>query len=140
MAEIVVVVLFRAVAGGGADAEAAFAEVVPPTHAEEGCVVFAVHRVARDPDRFVLIERWASREALDEHLASPHLAAFRARGADIWAEPPGDHAGRGPSPGRAREGRPGRRLNAATPAASSGWVRPCSAQMAGRLSISNSIP
>jgi quinol monooxygenase YgiN len=88
MADVVVVVLFRAVAGGGADAEAAFAEVVPPTHAEEGCDLFAVHRVAGDPDRFVLIERWASREALDEHLASPHLAAFRARGADIWAEPP----------------------------------------------------
>ena len=83
-----VVVLFRAVAGGGADAEAAFAEVVPPTHAEEGCVLFAVHRVAGDPDRFVLIERWTSREALDAHLATPHLAAFRARGAGIWAEPP----------------------------------------------------
>ncbi|MEZ0284352.1 MAG: putative quinol monooxygenase [Thermoleophilia bacterium] len=88
MAEVVVVVLFRATPGRGADAEAAFTEAVPPTHDEEGCVAFAVHRVAGDADRFVLIERWASREALDAHLAAPHLAAFRERGADIWAEPP----------------------------------------------------
>ena len=88
MAEVVVVVLFQAAPGRGAEAEAAFAEVVPATHAEEGCVRFAVHRVAGDEDRFLLVERWASREALDAHLSAPHLAAFRARGADIWAEPP----------------------------------------------------
>jgi quinol monooxygenase YgiN len=88
MPEVVVVVQFRARPGRGADAEAAFAEVVPPTHAEDGCVAFAVHRVAGDAERFVLVERWASREALDAHLATPHLAAFRERGGDIWAEPP----------------------------------------------------
>ena len=88
MAEVVVVVLFRAKPGCGADAEAAFAEAVPPTHAEEGCVAFAVHRVAGDADRFALIERWESREALDAHLATPHLHAFRERGAELWAEPP----------------------------------------------------
>ncbi len=81
-------VLFRATPGRGAEAEAAFAEVVPATHAEEGCAAFALHRVPGDPERFVLVERWASRAALDEHLAAPHLAAFRARAADIWAEPP----------------------------------------------------
>lgn len=88
MAEVVVVVRFRAAPGKAGEAEAAFADVVPATHAEEGCVLFAVHRVAGDPDAFVLIERWASREALDAHLETAHLAAFRARGADIWAEPP----------------------------------------------------
>ncbi|HSJ72886.1 MAG TPA: putative quinol monooxygenase [Miltoncostaeaceae bacterium] len=88
MAEVVVVVLFQARPGQGAEAEAAFAEVAPATHAEDGCVAFAVHRVAGDADRFVLVERWASREALDAHMATPHLRAFRERGADIWAEPP----------------------------------------------------
>lgn len=88
MSEVVVVVLFRATPGREADAQAAFEEVMPPTHAEEGCIRFALHSVAGDPERFVLVERWASRAALDEHLAAPHLAAFRARGADLWAEPP----------------------------------------------------
>jgi quinol monooxygenase YgiN len=86
--EVVVVVLFRARPDRVEAAEAAFGEAVPPTHAEEGCTAFAVHRVPGDPERFVLVERWASREALDRHLTTPHLAAFRERGADIWAEPP----------------------------------------------------
>ncbi len=82
------VVQFRAKPGREAAAEAAFGDVIPATHAEEGCVRFALHRVAGEPERFVLVERWASRAALDEHIATPHLAEFRARGAEIWAEPP----------------------------------------------------
>ena len=88
MAEVVVVVLFQALPGKGDEAEAAFAEAVPPSHAEDGCELFAVHRAADDPDRFLLVERWASREALDAHLATPHLKTFRERGAGIWAAPP----------------------------------------------------
>lgn len=88
MAEIVVVVHFRAVPEGAEAAEAAFAEVVPATHAEEGCLLFAVHREMGDPEAFVLVERWGSREALDAHLQTAHLAAFRARGGELWAEPP----------------------------------------------------
>jgi quinol monooxygenase YgiN len=87
MAEVTVVVLARAKPGRGDEAEAAFGKVSVPTHAEEGCILYALHRVEADPDRLVLIERWASAEALDEHLASEHLTAFRAASASLWAEP-----------------------------------------------------
>jgi quinol monooxygenase YgiN len=87
VAEVVVVVHFRAKPGQEEAAEAAFADAIPPTHAEEGCIRFALHRVAGEPGRFILVEVWASRADLDAHLAAPHLAEFRARGADIWAEP-----------------------------------------------------
>lgn len=87
MSEVVVVVLSRAVAGRGDEAAAAFQEVAVPTHAEEGCITYAVHRVAGDPDRIVLVERWASREDLDQHLQTPHLLAFRESSHDLWAEP-----------------------------------------------------
>jgi quinol monooxygenase YgiN len=85
---VVVVVHFRAKPGQEAAAEAAFEDAIRRTHAEEGCVRFALHRVPGEPGRYVLVECWASRAALDEHLAAPHLAEFRARGAEIWAEPP----------------------------------------------------
>jgi quinol monooxygenase YgiN len=88
MSEVTVVVLFAARPGRGDDAEAALREVSGPTHAEEGCILFAAHRVAGDPDRLVLVERWADRDALDRHLASPHLLAFREGAADVWAAPP----------------------------------------------------
>ena len=87
MSEVNVVVLARAKPGRGDEAAAAFQEVAVPTHAEEGCIVYALHRVANDPERLVLVERWASREALDQHLATPHLTAFREDSHDLWAEP-----------------------------------------------------
>ena len=87
MSEVVVVVLCRTTPGRVEDGLAAFAKVAVPTHAEEGCLAYALHREPADPDRIVLVERWASRAALDEHLATPHLQAFRRDSADIWAEP-----------------------------------------------------
>ena len=87
MSEVVVVVLARAKPGRVEEGVAAFGSVAGPTHAEEGCIAFALHRAASDPDLLVLVERWASREALDAHLASEHLARFRTEGADLWAEP-----------------------------------------------------
>lgn len=88
MSEVTVVVLFAAKPGRGDEAEAAVRQVSGPTHAEEGCRLYAAHRVAADPDRLVLVERWVDREALDAHLAAPHLAAFREASAELWARPP----------------------------------------------------
>lgn len=81
-------VLARAKPGRGDEAQAAFREVAVPTHAEDGCILFALHRVTGDPERLVLVERWESREALDAHIATDHLAAFRAGSADLWETPP----------------------------------------------------
>lgn len=81
------VVVAQARPGRGGDALAAFADVAVPTHAEAGCRTYALHRATSDPDQIVLVERWASQEALDAHLASDHLAAFRAGSADLWAAP-----------------------------------------------------
>ena len=87
MSEVVVVVVAQAKPGQGEAALAAFGEVAVPTHAEEGCIRYALHRSASDPDQIVLVERWASRAALDEHLATTHLREFRASSGDLWAGP-----------------------------------------------------
>jgi quinol monooxygenase YgiN len=42
------------------------------TRAEAGCRDFVALRGVEDPDSFVLYERYASREAFEAHLASPH--------------------------------------------------------------------
>ena len=79
MSEIVVVAIVTAAEGKGAEVEELITRsLVPPTHDEDGCITFALHRDVSDPRRLVLVERWASREALDRHLATEHLAAFRA--------------------------------------------------------------
>lgn len=87
MSEVVVVVISRAMPGRGRDGLAAFAQLAAVTHTEEGCLTFALHRDPSDADRVVLVERWSSRAALDEHLTTAHLQDFRRDSAAIWAEP-----------------------------------------------------
>ena len=46
------------------------------TRAEDGCEAYAFSAAVDDPGRFHVAEQWASQEAMDAHLATPHLAAF----------------------------------------------------------------
>ena len=81
------VVRAQASPGRGGELLDAFGELAIATHAEEGCNLYALHRAHGDHDVIVLVERWASREALDEHLASAHMASFRRDSAELFAEP-----------------------------------------------------
>jgi quinol monooxygenase YgiN len=85
--ELIVVATLTALPGKEAEVEALCRGAIAPTHAEDGCIVYALHRDQKDPARFTYIERWASRAHLDAHLASPHLHAFRAKMADVSAGP-----------------------------------------------------
>ena len=66
----------------------AFRANMPAVHAEDGCIEYGPAIDAPDagraqtplgPDSFVVIEKWASMEALAAHAASPHMAAYAAR-------------------------------------------------------------
>jgi len=86
MAEVVVVGSFSARPGKERETEEAFRAVLEPTHAEQGCVLYALHRGVDDPRRLTLIERWDSREALDAHLSSPHINELLARADDLFGD------------------------------------------------------
>ena len=79
MAELTVIARVNARPGKEAELEQALRAVVAPTHAEPGCLRYALHRSSNDPATFVLVERWVSKEALDQHLEMPYLKALRAR-------------------------------------------------------------
>jgi quinol monooxygenase YgiN len=87
MSEVIVVATLHALPGKEAEVEALLRSVIAPTHAEDGCVTYALHRDQKDPTRFAYIERWESRAHLDVHLAAAHLAEFRAKMVDISAGP-----------------------------------------------------
>ena len=72
----------------------AFRANVPAVHAEAGCIEYtatvdcaeAGSQHARfGDDTFVVVERWASLEALQAHAAAPHMAAYAARTKDMIA-------------------------------------------------------
>jgi quinol monooxygenase YgiN len=86
MAEVVVVGSFTARPGKEREAEEAFGALLEPTHAEDGCILYALHRGVDDPRQLTFIERWDSREALDAHLASRHVKDVLARAEDLFGD------------------------------------------------------
>lgn len=78
MNEIVVVVSLQAAPGRGDEILKAFADAIPPTHEEDGCLKYALHRDSNDPDHFVHVEKWRTQDDLDEHMKTPHLAQIFA--------------------------------------------------------------
>jgi quinol monooxygenase YgiN len=86
MSEVVVVGSFTAREGREAEAAEAFKALVEPTHAEDGCILYALHQGADDPRRLAFVERWSSRELLDAHLASPHVQQILERADELFGD------------------------------------------------------
>ncbi|MGC1576306.1 MAG: putative quinol monooxygenase [Beijerinckiaceae bacterium] len=67
---------------------------MPAVHAEDGCIEYGpavdaegmgAVQTAFGPDTFVVIEKWASADALKAHAKAPHMAAYAARTKDLIA-------------------------------------------------------
>ena len=86
MSEVVVVGAFVAREGKEDEATSAFQALVEPTHAEDGCILYALHRGNDDPRKLAFVERWESRELLNAHLESPHVAALLARAEELFGD------------------------------------------------------
>jgi quinol monooxygenase YgiN len=86
MPEVVVTGLFKINPGKEDEALEAFKALVQPTHDEDGCILYALHRGVDDPARLTFIERWESREQFDAHLASDHVSALLQRSDELWGE------------------------------------------------------
>jgi quinol monooxygenase YgiN len=65
---------------------------IPAVHAEEGCIeyvpvvdfpAFGSSQTELGPDTFVVVEKWASPEALKAHAVAPHMQAYGDRTADM---------------------------------------------------------
>jgi quinol monooxygenase YgiN len=85
ISEVHLLILIRTKPGFAQRQLDAFAKLAPLVRAEVDCLQYDLHRVDGEPDRFVLLERWASPEALAAHDVTPHMLeadagnpAFRA--------------------------------------------------------------
>ena len=86
MSEIVVVGSFTAREEKQDEAAAMFEALMAPTHDEDGCILYALHRGVEDPRRLAFVERWNSPEALRAHLASEHIQAVLARAEELFSD------------------------------------------------------
>ena len=55
------------------EVSAAFSETIPQVHAEDGCELYALNQAE---DRLIMIEKWASSDALRTHSKGAALAAL----------------------------------------------------------------
>lgn len=85
--EVKLMILIQTKPGRGAEQIAAFRELAPVVRAEEGCLQYDLHPVAGDDDRFVLLERWTSKDALAAHDATTHMIAADAHSPTFRAGP-----------------------------------------------------
>jgi quinol monooxygenase YgiN len=56
--------------------QAALRELVSSTRAEDGCEEYGCYEDTQSPGRYVFVERWRDKSALDRHLATPHMTAW----------------------------------------------------------------
>ena len=54
--------------------------------AEDGCEQYDYHISCEQPDTVVLLERWRDIEALQAHMAQPHMATIRSIKDEFVAE------------------------------------------------------
>jgi len=89
-----VLAIITAKPGKRADLLELFQANVPNVHAEDGCIEYVATIDAEDAlssqtpfgeDTFVVVEKWASMNALKAHGAAPHMAAYAARSKDLIA-------------------------------------------------------
>jgi len=62
--------------------------LIEPTRLETGVIKYELLQNQSDPTDFTFVEEWESAEALNTHLASPHLQAAVASLEGLTAAPP----------------------------------------------------
>jgi quinol monooxygenase YgiN len=62
-------------------------ECIAATRQEKGCLSYESHTSINDPNLFVVVERWESREDLNAHGKAPHMKVWREYSAPLKVSP-----------------------------------------------------
>lgn len=73
---VVVVAIIRPLAEHREEVIAAFKDTIELVHGEDGCELYSLNEA---PDRLIMIEKWASAEALAAHSKGANLAALNPK-------------------------------------------------------------
>ncbi len=62
-------------------------QCIAETRKEKGCLAYESHASVSDPNLFVFVERWETRDDLNAHGRSPHMKVWREYSAPLKAAP-----------------------------------------------------
>jgi quinol monooxygenase YgiN len=62
-------------------------ECIAETRKERGCISYEYHTSIHDPNLFVVVERWESRDNLNAHGRAPHMKMWREYSAPFKVSP-----------------------------------------------------
>jgi len=82
---VVVTAIFTPVEGRKNNLAAALASTIPGVHAEQGCILYAIHDA--EDGTITMLEKWASRDDLAVHAAGAPVAALNAAIEGLIASP-----------------------------------------------------
>jgi quinol monooxygenase YgiN len=60
---------------------------IAESHKEKGCVSYEGHVSVNDPNVYVVVERWETRDNLGAHAKAPHVKVWRELSAPLKASP-----------------------------------------------------
>ena len=82
-----VVAHLQAKPGSESALRAVLESFVVPTRQEKGCLRYDLHVDLDDPTKLTFIEEWESREDLEKHGRSEHIAAGHAKFPELLLQP-----------------------------------------------------
>ena len=62
-------------------------ECIAESRKEKGCLSYEGHVSVNDPNAYVVVERWETREDLGAHAKAPHMKVWRELSAPLKAAP-----------------------------------------------------
>ena len=62
-------------------------ECIAATRNEKGCISYDSHTSINDPNLFVVVERWETREDLNAHGRAPHMKVWREYSGPLKVSP-----------------------------------------------------
>ncbi len=71
-------VTFRAKDDSIKEMKALLKDMVKPSKAEEGCLLYGIFQFKDEPKEFLVVESWRDEEALDFHKNSKHYKRYKS--------------------------------------------------------------
>ena len=66
---------------------AGHSKAIAETLKEKGCVAYEGHTAIHDPNTYVVVERWETRDDLNAHGKAPHMKVWREYSAPLKVSP-----------------------------------------------------